>query len=802
MMPAMDRFTLVPDDADVQGPLLRFAVRDMAAFALRNGDLFQHWFRTPTGRQGIQGHQRLQRRRGKGYQAEVPVRCRVTCDSYTCEIRGRIDGVQRDGDQVVVEEIKTTLLDFDRLPTNAIAVHLGQAKLYAWMVAEEHGLAQVTARLTYFHIETEKTHEISEVLDRAALETFFFDVLERCYAWQVRLLAWRTTRDAALESLTFPHAFREGQRRLAGEVFRAVRDGAVLLAEAPTGIGKSLGVVFPALKAMGAHGLDHLFFLTAKGTGQAAALHAVRQLQQVGLRLKSLVVNARDKTCFESEGSCDVARCPYALGYYDRFRSAMDALFERDAIDRDTLAEVARAFQVCPFELCMDMTPYVDLMIADYNYAFDPGAHLRRFFGEEKGETALLVDEAHNLVDRARSMFSATFEKRDVLAAKRALQSLAPNVARALAGLNRRLKAVHGELETAGEEQRVVQHCDAKIVSAVEKVGTALAVWKSEPAQSLFNEPLPEVLRELARFRRLCDFFQEEFVWVWQRFGRNLKVQILCLNPGPMLRRRLEMARAATFFSATLAPFDYHQKLFGLDETARRLRLPSPFAAAQQYTVIADHISTRYRDRAHSLEALTALIATVVGAKRGNYLVFFPSYQYLQQVLAPFQALAGEVDCVVQERAMDEQARLQFLAAFSVDRPRTLVGFAVMGGVFGEGVDLVGERLIGVVVVGVGLPKICLERDLIRDHFGGDGFHTAYRVPGFHKVLQTAGRVIRDEGDRGVVCLVDSRFTAPDYLAMVPSFWSLYRVNHTRALEEGLREFWNRATLDGTYPNQ
>ncbi|MBO1320775.1 helicase C-terminal domain-containing protein [Acanthopleuribacter pedis] len=781
-----------PTAAETAPPVLRFSVRDMAAFALRSGDLYQHWFRSPTGQQGIRGHQRLQRRRGAGYQAEVPVRLQQARDGFVLDIRGRIDGVQRDVSPVVVEEIKTTLLDFARLPENAAAVHMGQAMLYAWMLAEAEDLDRVTVRLSYLHIEKDETHERHETHTRAELQVFFQKVLDQCYAWQRRLLAWRQTRDASLATLPFPRTFRAGQRRLAEESYRVIRDRGRLLAEAPTGIGKSLGVLFPAVKALGAHGLDTLFYLTAKGTGRHAALGAARQLAEVGMRLKVLVLTARDKTCFVESGACDTRGCPFALGYYDRFRAAMADLFARDFLDQATLHEVARAHSVCPFELSLDMTPYVDLIIADVNYAFDPGAFLRRFFGEDKQETVLLIDEAHNLVERGRAMFSAAFEKRDVLEARRALKSTAPEVAKALARLNRHLKKRWNELEEAGREVAVTREKDDAFADALDRLGSALALWQTEREAALFKEPLPEVLRELGRFRRLCEFFGDDFVWVTQRFGKNLRVQLLCLNPGPMIRQRLAQVRAAVFFSATLTPFDYHQRLFGLDEKAKRLRLPSPFDSRRQYTLIAQHISTRYRDRGRSLPALIQLIQTVIAAKQGNYLVFLPSYQYMQQVVTAFSERDHGVEVLVQERAMDEDARLAFLAAFERPRAHGLLAFAVMGGVFGEGVDLVGERLIGVIVVGVGLPKICLERDLIRDHFGLDqGFNVAYRVPGFHKVLQTAGRVIRDSADRGVVCLVDNRFTDPDYLALFPPFWRAFRADNTRQLEQGLADFWS-----------
>lgn len=788
--------TSAPESAADEPPsVLRFAVRDMAAFALRSGDLFQHWFRSPTGQQGIRGHQRLQRRRGAGYQAEVPVSYRHERDGLVLDIRGRIDGLIRE-EPVIVEEIKTTLLVFDRLPANAMAVHFGQAKLYAWMLAEAEDLAEVSVRLTYLHLETDETFEKSECLSREALRVFFFDVLEQCYLWQVRLMDWRRRRDRSLTDLAFPRTFRSGQRRLAEESYRVIRDKGVLLAEAPTGIGKSLGVVFPAVKALAALRLDTLFFLTAKGTGRGAALGAVTQLAQAGMRLKSLVLTARDKTCFNEEGSCDARICPFALGYYDRFRTAMEALFDHDNLDSDTLRQVAQDHRVCPFELSHDMTPYVDFIIADVNYAFDPSAHLRRFFAEDKQETVLLIDEAHNLVERGRGMFSATFEKRDVLAARRALKKAAPAVARSLAALNRRLKKRWDALVEEQRETAVLRETNTGIAEAMDKVNAALAQWLTEREQELFEEPLPEVMRELQRFRRLVDHFQTDFVWLEQRFGKNLRIQILCLNPGAMIRQRLQHVRAAVFFSATLTPFDYHQNLFGLDEKkTRQLRLPSPFDNHRQYTLVAEHVSTRFRDRVRSLPALIDLIQAVVAERKGNYLVFLPSYQYLEDVVSAFTQRDNNLELLVQERHMDDAARDDFLGAFEQTRDTSLVAFAVMGGVFGEGVDLVGDRLIGVVVVGVGLPKICLERDLIRDHFGIErGFDYAYRVPGFHKVLQTAGRVIRSEADRGVVCLVDSRFTEPDYLRLFPPFWRAFTVNRHAQLRQGLASFWANDT--------
>ncbi|CAM2070421.1 ATP-dependent DNA helicase [Sulfidibacter corallicola] len=773
-------------------PCLAISVRDLVYFALRGGDLFQHYFQAPSGLQGIRGHQRLQRKRGEGYRAEVSVKLHHDCGPFELVIGGRIDGVFAERAPVVIEEIKTTLLEFDRIPPHATSLHLGQAKLYAYIYAREHELDEAAVRLTYLHLEHDETREIESILDFHALTVFFNEVIETYREWAETQFAWRQERDRSIADLEFPlGGFRPGQRRLAAEVYRAARDGRTLFAEAPTGTGKTLATLFPAIKAVAEGHVEKVFFLTAKNTGREAAQRAHRILTDSGLRYKALTLTAKDAICFHENGPCRIEQCEYTRGYYDRVRDALTDLFASDALHREAIVDVARRHRVCPFELSLDMAVWADLVICDYNYAFDPGVYLRRFFGEDKSTHMLLIDEAHNLIDRARGMFTAELSKREVLEVRRTWSKRAPMVRRALNGVNRQLLKMGREMDAAGLKEQTLTEAPKALIPPLQKLVAAYSQWLTEAEPGLFGEEPPELFRTVRQFLRCAEHYGDHFATIYRRRGKDLAVKVYCKDPAPQLKARLAKVRAATYFSATLTPFGYHRALLAAKERDPQLRLPSPFDPNHLCLLVADGISVRFRDRERTLGDVVSMIRAVTHSRSGNYLIFLPSYRYLNLITENFAQKHDDVEILIQEPGMDEAQRIAFLKEFEERDASTLVGFAVMGGIFGEGIDLRGERLIGVIVVGVGLPQICIERNLIREHFEENGFDFAYRVPGMQRVLQTAGRVIRTERDRGVVCLIDSRFSEPDYARLFPAHWRPERVRHAAQVTERLARFWS-----------
>ena len=699
----------------------KVAVRDLAEFALRSGDLYHRAFGGSSAREGIIGHQRLQKSRGPEYQAEVAVRHVIERDDFSLEIGGRIDGIFTDHDPPTIEEIKTTRMDFEDIPETMSRVHLGQAMLYARLYALEQGLERIAIQLTYVHVDTHETDEQREIKERHELEAFFDHVVEIYLTMARQVWARQTQRDASLQTMTFPHeTFRQGQRRFAAEVYRTIRDGGNLMIQAPTGIGKTMATLFPALKNLGEGHIERIFFLTAKTVGRGVAERTLALLRASGVSITAITLTAKKKVCRFDDTPCDPEECLRSRGYYDRLRPAIDDIFNEQALTREKIADYAARHQLCPFEFSLDLAVWADIVIGDYNYAFDPAARLRRFFSGDKQPAALLIDEAHNMVDRARAMFSADLIKSEVLAMRRQLSGRMPEVARALGTLNRRFLDVRKLAVEAGGEC-VLESVPDRFSAAVHRFCQACDAIFVEAGSG----PLPEAFLEFyfraRRFLRTMEYLNAAFAVICrgseEKRGET-SINIFNLDPSGLIRDVLGMNRATVFFSATLTPFIYFTRLLvGTEGKVTTLALPSPFDPTRQCSVIAHHIATRYRVREASYGPIASLIQAAVRERQGNYLVYLPSYRYLRDVYDRFIATAPDVETLIQDRDMDDRQRDHFLEAFSDDRDTSLVGFAVMGGAFGEGIDLVGERLIGVFVVGVGLPMVCLERNLIRRFF-------------------------------------------------------------------------------------
>ncbi len=772
--------------------IFKVSVRDLVAFTRRSGDLSYRVFVGATALEGIRGHQRVQRARPEGYRPEVPVSYQHAGDGVILEISGRVDGVYEDREPLIVEEIKTTRRDLDEIPRASRETHLAQAMMYGFILGKERSLRTVAVQLTYLQLDSGKKSETRIELRFDLLYAFFLELIAEYLHWARRLHRWRMMRDASLRELSFPFAeYRRGQRRFAAEVYRAIKAERGLFAQAPTGIGKTLGALFPALKAMPDTKVDKLFFLTAKTMGARAAALALNILREKGTRVKALHLTAKDKMCFQA--ACDPEQCEYAKGYYDRLGDALKTLFEQDDFHMENIRAAGESYQLCPFELSLDLAAWMDVIICDYNYVFDPSVFLRRFFGEPRQENLLLVDEAHNLVGRARAMYSAELEKRAVLGWKRMIKPRSSLLARKLAGVNRKMLDLVKGMERKGHQAKIEHEVPQKLITALASFCRETDSWLAENPPGELPRPFLEGYFEMRRFVRTSEYFNPAFAAIYRRRGRNLRVKLFCLDPSRFIEERLARCSAYVFFSATLTPFEYFTRLLGAKSGEHSLRLPSPFPPRNLCPMVAHHLSTRYRDREKSRDEVCRVIQAVVTARRGNYLVYLPSYRYLADVFQAFGALCPGLSTLVQEQSMDDSQRDAFLERFQSESKETLVGFAVMGGSFGEGIDLVGERLIGVIVVGVGLPQVNQEQDLIRDYFqerGAPGFAFAYQYPGMNRVLQTAGRVIRSARDRGVVCLLDERFAETRYRLLFPAEWQPRYVGDATSVARELREFW------------
>ncbi len=760
---------------------------------MRSGDLHVDFFGSVSAIEGIRVHQQIQRQRPPDYQAEVPVSYTVGHTDFELCVSGRIDGVLVEESRTVIEEIKTTRRSLEEVAQNPNLVHWGQAQCYAYLYAAREKLPSVVVRLTYANLESGQTRELERILDIAELEPFFNDLIDRYMTWLSNQAHWAKLRDRSIQGLCFPFdAYRPGQRDMAVAVYRTIREKGHLLVQAATGIGKTIAALFPAIKALGDNLADKVVFLTARSTGRLAAEAALKSLAGKGLRVKSVTLTAKEKICFYPQGACAPEECECARGYFDRINAALSDGLTHDTLTRDKIEQIANDHRICPFEFSLELVHWADCVICDYNYAFAPGVMLQGLFEEGRQRHAVLVDEAHNLVDRSREMFSAQLAKEQVLSMRRLLKDEIPAIYGALGRINTWMAGVRRRCNQAGQAL-VEQDLPVILIDQLRGFQRAAEKWLALNVRAPFRDALLELFFEVTRFIRVSELFDQRYSVIYEASHDALRIKLFCIDSSHQLGLAWQRCRSAILFSATLTPVGYFQSVLGCSEQAAMLNLPSPFPPSNLAVFVADRISTLFRERLDSCRAVTRTISSLVRQRVGHYMLYFPSYQYLHMVYDLFSKECAELEMVVQTPEMGEAERLAFLSRFKKEVSRTLVGFAVMGGIFGEGIDLKGERLTGAVIVGVGLPGISLERDLIRDYFSrvrGCGFEFAYQYPGTNRVLQAAGRVIRSENDQGMVILIDRRYAHQRYRALLPAHWRLQFIGDEDRFQQQIRTFW------------
>lgn len=778
---------------------LKTSVRSLVEFVLREGDLSRGGFQEPDRAVlGSRGHRRLQKSRPEGYQAEVVISHRVETTDLSLEIFGRIDGIFALDRPVTIEEIKTTTQDL-RLVTADNPLHWGQVQCYAYLYARQYSLTELQVQLTYYHLDSQETVTFRRSFTFPQLESFFTDLVTTYLDWMRQVKTWREQRDRSIQQLDFPYAaYRAGQRDLAVAVYRAIHKNEQLFIQAPTGIGKTIATLFPAVKAISPGLVAKIFYLTAKTPGRRVAEQALDDMRQAGLRLKSVTLTAKEKICFCAATGGEPEECPFTRNYYGKVKTALAKAYELEAFTRPVITELARRYELCPFEFSLDLALWADCIIGDYNYVFDPSVYLRRFFDQVAEPYLFLIDEAHNLPDRARAMYSAELDKQTVLALRKSLKSHLPDLAKTLTEINQALLAQRKRCETSDQPALVERERPEALLQALRRFNYQAEAWLALNQKTAFRPALLNFYFQAATYLRTADaFFGPGYVSYFEKKDQtNLTAKLFCLDPAPFLTAALQRSRAAIFFSATLLPLDYFDRVLTGSTTHPKLVLRSPFPAEHLALLIHNQVSTRYAHRAGSYKAVAALIEQVGAAQPGNYLVFFPSYAYLAAVAELVKERWPGWQLLIQDRGMTEAARDAFLARFSAANSEPLLGFAVMGGIFGEGIDLVGERLIGAIIVGVGLPQLSLERDLLKAYFAEhdhNGFAYAYQYPGLNRVMQAAGRVIRTEHDRGVILLIDERLTQPRYTRLFPPEWRHFQVVRPHDdLKEKLRHFWQK----------
>ena len=783
-------------------PVIRISVRNLVEFILREGDIDN---RTGGGQDpenmqmGSRIHRKIQRQMGSDYQAEVPLKTEIVCDGFTLKIEGRADGLIHTKEQVMVDEIKGVLRELDRVQEPA-GIHLAQAKCYASMVAEQEGVDEIGVQMTYCQMETEEVKRFQYSYRSNELKVWFDEVIRQYEKWAKFQIEWRKARNASVKGIEFPFPYRKGQRDLAVSVYRTILWKKKLFIQAPTGVGKTISTVFPAVKAVGEELGEKIFYLTAKTITRTVAEQAFETLREQNLKFKVITLTAKEKICFCEETSCNPDDCPYAKGHFDRVNDAVyELLMREDAMSREVLEAQARKHKVCPFEMALDVSTWVDGVICDYNYVFDPDARLRRFFAEGgAGGYLFLIDEAHNLVERGRQMYSAELCKEDFLAVKKLVKGEAPRFAKRLEACNKILLAMKKECENYKVLDNI-SHFGIQLMNVLSETDRYL----EECVDKEVRETVLDFYFQVRSFLNIYDGLDENYV-VYTEYQENGRfvLKLFCVNPAANLQKCLDKGNSAVFFSATLLPIQYYKRLLSTEKDNYAVYIDSSFDTKKRLLMNGVDVSTRYTMRSREMyQRYATYIFRVVKAKMGNYLIFFPSYRFMEDVYQEFtQLLASdeeEMELVIQQKHMDEEERENFLRAFEMGREKSLIGFGVLGGIFSEGIDLTNEKLIGTLIIGTGLPQVCNEREILKSYFdqkGLYGFDYAYRYPGMNKVLQAAGRVIRTEDDRGVILLLDERFQREKGKEIFPKEWADCERCRLDIVEEKIRLFWEKQT--------
>ncbi|MBQ8970934.1 MAG: ATP-dependent DNA helicase, partial [Lachnospiraceae bacterium] len=680
-----------------------------------------------------------------------------------------------------------------------------QAKCYAYMFSAVNKLPEITVRMTYVNVLNQQLRYFHETYTAREIEAWFQALFESYKKWAVFEYKWKRLRNETAEALTFPFAYREGQKELASQVYQTIYHQKKLFLEAPTGVGKTVSTVFPSVKAVGTLLVDRIFYLTAKTITRTVAAECFDILREGGLRFKTVILTAKEKICFMEQTECNPEACPYAKGHFDRINDAIyDLLTASDNFSRDAITEYAEKHQVCPFELGLDMSLFSDAVICDYNYVFDPNVYLRRFFSDNPAEHyVFLVDEAHNLVDRAIKMYSAELFKEDFLILKSLVKSYDNKLSRALDTCNRKLLLMKRETEPG--KARVFEDI-TDLIMALNRVYARLDDFLEEQEKFEHRQEVLEFYFNLMHFINMYDNMGDNNYVIYSELKEDgkLMLKLLCVDPSDSLKQRLTKAVSTVFFSATLLPVRYYRDMLGADPEDYAVYAKTVFDEKKRGLFIASDVSSKYTRR-NELEyrRIAEYIKAVAGSRTGNYMVFFPSHSFLTKVYEQYvQSFGEDEELLCQKSSMSEAEREEFLGSFERGRSageRSLIGFCVIGGIFSEGIDLKNDSLIGAVIVGTGIPLVCNERELMKDCYenkGLNGFDYAYRFPGMNKVMQAAGRVIRTVDDVGVVALLDERFLSAPYKRLFPREWSRYEVLDLATKEDKVSEFWALQTYD------
>lgn len=781
----------------MEKPVIRISVRNLVEFILRSGDLESGG--TAADKEamlkGSRLHRKIQKQMGSHYQPEVILKKEIEYEDLILRVEGRADGIFTQDDKVCIDEIKGVYKNLELLE-EPVPVHRAQALCYAWIYLDEHELEEIDVQMTYAHLDTEVIKRFRETLSGEELKKWYQELTDSYHKWLAYQLEWRKKRNQSMESLEFPFAYRKGQREMVAGVYHAISKKEQIFIQAPTGVGKTMSAVFPAVRSIGEGKAETLFYLTARTITRTVAQDAFEILRKNGLLFKVVTITAKEKLCFCEKPECDPEKCPYAKGHYDRINDAVYELWTTEqSFDRETILKHAEKWQVCPFEMTLDLAIWMDGVICDYNYAFDPNVYLKRFFGENiSGNYLFLIDEAHNLVDRGREMYSASICLEDTMQIRKFIKPYDQKLWKKLGKVVSQLK----ELQNSCDSWQVQENAGVLPISLLAVQGEMDQLLEEPPSQEVVDGIL-DFYFTVRDFLNISELVDENYV-VYTAVGEDGKfyMKLFCVNPAENLQKCLDKGISTVFFSATLLPLMYYRKMLSTRSENFGIYVESPFEQKNRCLLICRDVSSRYTRRGYEeYRKIAEYIARMSWQKKGNYMVFFPSYKLMEDVYQIYQDefSSGWVRCISQHSAMTEKEREEFLEEFAEENDDTLVGFCVMGGIFSEGIDLIGDRLIGAAVVGTGLPQVNCEREILKEYYdakGEQGFDYAYRYPGMNKVLQAAGRVIRTKEDEGAILLMDERFAERDYQALFPREWNDADSCRLENVEQKLGSFWRQ----------
>ena len=730
--------------------IIKISIRNLVEFIMRHGSIDNRYTSSIKAIEGIRGHQKVQKSYGDNYTAEVPLKYTLTYEDLEIMVEGRADGILIEDEKTIIDEIKTTTKDLLLIDENTNPLHWAQAKCYGYIYSMQNELDNIDIQITYYNIDTKSTRILRQSYTLKELEEFFFWLIDEYKSWAQLESDWVNKRNESIKKLKFPFEnYRPGQRELAVRVYKSITDSKKCFAQAPTGTGKTISTIFPAIKAMGEDKTSKIFYLTAKTITREVAQNTISLMRKKDLNLKAVTITAKEKICKMDEVNCNPEYCPYANGYFDRINNSLkDILAKYNDYSKDNIEKISEEYMLCPFELSLDLTNLSDVIICDYNYVFDPRVYLKRFFDTKTTDYTFLIDEAHNLVDRAREMYSATLNEEKFIKVKKLISKKDKRITKVIKEIQSYFEDKLEDLTTLDENDLVESEAPLELCeilsSFIKFVDEYLARTNEE------NEELMDLYFDVYSFLSISDFYDKNYTTIYTKTFNGMNIKIYCVNPQKVIEEKMKKAKSNIIFSATLIPMDYFMKMYSYDEEDFIINLKSPFDVKNRLLMIGDNVATTYNKRFETSCDIASYIANCVQAKKGNYMVFFPSYKYMELVFDKMKENYPNINISIQESNMSEEEKEEFLSMFDEDNKETHVGFCVLGGHFSEGIDLTNDKLIGVIIVGVGMPQIGIERDIIKDHMkdSNKGFDYAYVYPGMIKVLQAAGRCIRTDDDK------------------------------------------------------